>query len=242
MKKVIAILVVALCSIPVQAQWWGKGIKGNGNMTTITRSVGDYDQVNVAGFFDVKLVAGTEGTLTIEGESNLLEYLITEVKNGALKIRIQKGKTIQTSNRMGIKITVPFKDIDEVSLSGSGDVWNEDLIKATHFNTSVAGSGDVKLEVEAHAINARVSGSGDLTLVGSSRDLEASLAGSGDIHARNMKADNATARVTGSGDISVYAIKSFKARVTGSGDIDCYGNPDKQDTKVAGSGDISINK
>lgn len=241
MKKVIAICLFVLAAFPMHAQWWGKGIKGNGNMTTITRSVGEYDQVKVAGFFDVKLVAGTEGTLTIAGESNLLEYLVTEVKNGELKIRVQKGKTIRPSNRMAIIITVPFKDINGVSLSGSGDVWNEDIIKASNFSTSVAGSGDMKLELEANEVNASVAGSGDLTLVGSTRDLKASVAGSGDIHARNMKSQNATASVAGSGDVAVYAEKSLKARVSGSGDIDCFGNPDKQDTKVAGSGDISIN-
>jgi len=241
MKKVIAICLFVLVSIPMHAQWWGKGIKGNGNLTTETRSVGDYDQVNVAGFFDVKLVAGTEGKLTIEGESNLLEYLVTEVKDGALKIKVQKGKTIRPSNNKEIKITVPFKDLDAVTLSGSGDVWNEDMIKADRFKTSMSGSGDIKLEVEANTINASLAGSGDLTLTGSARTLEASLAGSGDIHARNLRADHADARVAGSGDVSVYSSKSLKARVSGSGDIDCYGNPDKQDTKVAGSGDISVN-
>lgn len=241
MKKVIAICLLVLTAIPAQAQWWGKGVKGDGNMTTITRSVGDYDQVNVGGFFDVVLVAGTEGTLTIEGESNLLEYLVTEVKNGALKIRVEKGKSLKPSRNMMIKVTVPFKDLDGVSLAGSGDVWNEDVIKTDEFKTSVAGSGDLKLRVEANSIDASLAGSGDLTLNGSTRDIEASIAGSGDIHAKNMKAQNADVRVAGSGDIAIHCSKSLKARVSGSGDIDYYGNPDKQDTKVAGSGAISMN-
>lgn len=80
MKNAITICLLALSTIPTHAQWWGKGIKGNGNKTSTTRSVGDYDQVHVAGFFDVELVAGPEGSLTIAGESNLLEYVITEVR------------------------------------------------------------------------------------------------------------------------------------------------------------------
>lgn len=241
MKKVIAICLLTLSTLPIQAQWWGKGIKGDGNMTTTTRSVGDYDQVKVSGFFDVQLVAGPEGSLTIEGESNLLEYIVTEVRDGALKIQVQKGKSLRPSNRMGIKITVPFQDISAVTLSGSGDIWNTDTITADVFTTAVAGSGDVKLNVQAQTVKASLSGSGDLTLEGSTRSVEASLAGSGDLEARNLKAQQADARVAGSGDVTVYASNSIKARVSGSGDIDCYGNPDKQDTKVAGSGDISIN-
>jgi len=241
MKKLITLSIILLAATQVQAQWWGKGIKGNGNMTTITRDVGSYDQVNVGGFFDVELVAGTEGTLTIEGESNLLEYLVTEVKGNALKIKVENGKTLKTSKRMMIKVTVPFRDLDAVTLAGSGDVVSKDVIKANNFKTSVAGSGDLILNVEASSIKSSVAGSGDLTLTGSARDLEARVAGSGDIHAGRLKADNVDAKVAGSGDVSVYASKSLKARVSGSGDIDYSGNPDKQDTKVSGSGDISRN-
>ena len=239
MKLLITLSILLLAATQLQAQWWGKGIKGNGNMTTITRDVGSYDEVNVGGFFDVELVAGDEGTLTIEGESNLLEYLVTEVRGGALKIKVENGKTLRPSKRMMIKVTVPFRDLEAVTLAGSGDVISKDVIKATNFRTSVAGSGDLILEVDASSVDSRVAGSGDLTLTGSTRDLEASVAGSGDIHAGRFKADNVDARVAGSGDISVMCSKSLKARVSGSGDIDYTGNPDKQDTKVSGSGSIS---
>ncbi len=242
MKKVITASLILMACLQMQAQWWGgKGIKGNGNMTTITRDVGSYDQVNVGGFFDVELVAGNEGTLTIEGESNLLEYIITEVKGDALKIKVEKGKSLKPSNRMMIKVTVPFRDLNEVTLAGSGDVVGKAVMKANSFNTAVAGSGDLILEVDANMVDASVAGSGDLTLTGNTRDFEASVAGSGDIHAGRLNAENVDARVAGSGDIAVNCSKSLKARVSGSGDIEYSGNPAKQDTKVSGSGDISRN-
>lgn len=238
MKQIITICLVLVTSLQVQAQWWGKGVKGNGNVTTITRSVGTYDEINVGGSFDVELVAGTEGTITIEGESNLLEYIVTEVRGNALKIKVQNNKNIRSTKK--IKITVPFQDISEVSLAGSGEMWNKDIIKATNFKTSVAGSGDLTLKVDAGSVDASVAGSGDLTLTGNSREIEASVAGSGEIHAKELKTDNAIVSVAGSGDVAVNCSKSLKARVSGSGDIEYYGNPDKQDTKVSGSGKISM--
>ncbi|WP_299215673.1 head GIN domain-containing protein [uncultured Dokdonia sp.] len=238
MKKVITICLILVTSLQVQAQWWGKGEKGNGNITTITRSVGSYDEVNVGGSFDVELVAGKEGTITIEGDSNLMEYIVTEVRGNALKIKVENNKNIRATKK--IKITVPFQDLDEVSLAGSGNMWNKDVIKTTNFRTSVAGSGDLTLKVDADSVDASVAGSGDLTLTGNSRDLDVSVAGSGEVHAKDLKADNAVVSVAGSGDISVYCSKSIRARVSGSGDIDYYGNPDKQDTKVSGSGKIKM--
>lgn len=239
MKKLITLSLVLLASTQIQAQWWGTSVKGNGELETITRNVGDYDEISVAGFFDVTLVAGNEGELTIEGESNLLEYIETEVDADRLTIKVKNKQNLKTSWGKDIKIRVPFRDVNQVSLSGSGEIMSTDVIKANNFRVSVSGSGDINLVVEASSTESRVTGSGDLVLRGSTRDHETSVTGSGDLEAGRFKADNVDAKVTGSGDIRVSCEKSIRARVTGSGDIEYVGNPTKQDTKVSGSGDIS---
>lgn len=239
MKKLITLSLVLLASTQIHAQWWGKSVKGNGELETITRNVGDYNEISVAGFFDVTLVAGNEGELTIEGESNLLEYIETEVNGERLTIKVKNKQNLKTSWGKDIKIRVPFRDLNQVSLSGSGEIMSTDVIKANNFRVSVSGSGDINLVVEASSTESRVTGSGDLILRGSTRDHETSVTGSGDLEAGRFKADNVDAKVTGSGDIRVSCEKSIRARVTGSGDIEYVGNPTKQDTKVSGSGDIS---
>lgn len=239
MKKLITLSLILLASTQINAQWWGKSVSGNGEMKTETRSVGEYDGISVSGFFNVTLVAGDEGELTLEGESNLLEYIETEVDGGTLKIKVQNKQNLKTSWGKDIKITVPFRDLDRVSLSGSGEIMSDDVIKANNFSVSVSGSGDVDLTVEANNTESRVTGSGDLVLKGSTRDHEASVTGSGDLTAGRFRAENVDAKVTGSGDIRIGCEKSIRARVTGSGDIEYIGNPTKQDTKVTGSGDIT---
>ena len=107
MKKLTTLAVVLAITVSCSAQW-GKKVKGNGNTVTIDRSTGDYDAIAVSGWFDVDLVDGKEGKLTIEGESNLLEYIVTEVKNGKLVLKIEKGINLKPSNwNGGIRITVP---------------------------------------------------------------------------------------------------------------------------------------
>ena len=236
MKQSILLIAALLSFTAAQAQW--KKIKGNGNMTTVTRSTSDYDTVKCAGSFDYILVAGTEGKITLEGESNLLEYIVTEVKNGKLVIKTQKGKNLDPSRNKTIKVTIPFKDLDKVSLSGSGDLWNEDKITSDNLEVSLSGSGDVVLDVQTKYVAGKVTGSGDLTLKGSTTDLKAGVTGSGDFHGFNLNATNTDVAVTGSGDAEVVCNGNFKARVTGSGDIEYRGNPTKEDTKVSGSGSI----
>jgi len=240
MNKSILLIVALMFATASHAQWWGsKKIKGNGNMTTETRSTGDYDGIKCAGSMDYILVAGTEGKIKLEGESNLLEHIITEIKGNDLIIKIEKGVNLSPSWNKTIKVTIPFKDINSVSLAGSGDLWNEDKINATDFDVSLAGSGDVVLNIEASSVEGSLAGSGDITLKGNTNQLMVKLSGSGDIHAFGLQSDHTDASIAGSGDIEIVSNKSLKARVTGSGDIEYKGKPSKEDTKVSGSGSIS---
>lgn len=238
MKKSILLIAVLFIATSLQAQ---KKIKGNGNMTTITRTTSDYDGISCAGSFDYILVAGTEGTIKIEGEENLLEYIITEVKGGTLIVKTREHTNISTSRSKTIKITIPFKDINSVSLAGSGDLSNEDKIISTNLKVSLAGSGDVILNIETFTTKASLAGSGDLTLKGTTNDLQAQVSGSGNIHGFDLKSINTEVTVAGSGDADVVCTGNLKARVSGSGDIRYNGNPKTEDSKVAGSGSIESN-
>ncbi|MCF6349592.1 MAG: DUF2807 domain-containing protein [Flavobacteriaceae bacterium] len=235
MKKIIILLTVLVLSTSC-AQSLSK-IKGNGNIVNKTRNVGEYNQISVAGSFHVTLVAGNEGKLEIKIADNLLEYLITDVIDGKLNIKWEKGINVNT--REGVFITIPFTDLDAVTLSGSGDIISKNTLETAVFYTGVSGSGNITLTVEATKITSRVTGSGDITLKGNTKQLETGVTGSGDYHGYNLNADYVVAKVTGSGDINVIALKEINAKITGSGDIKYKGNPELQDTKVTGSGNIT---
>lgn len=239
MKKLATLSLVVLFTFSCSAQW-GKKVKGNGKVVTIERSTGDYDAVAISGWFDVDLVDGSEGEISLKGESNLLEHIKTEVKDGKLVIKVEKGYNLKPSNwKDGIHVTVPVESLNAVSLSGSGDIVGKTTIRTGNFKTSMSGSGDITLAVEASSINASMSGSGDINLSGSTTDFDVTISGSGDIKAYDLDADNVDATVSGSADIKVTAKERLKARVSGSGDIHYKGNPEKVDTKTSGSGDIT---
>ncbi len=137
-----------LLGTSAHAQWW-KRIKGNGNTITQTRQTTNYDKVSVAGSFDVQLVRGEEGDITLKGEENLLEYIEVYVKNNVLILKVKDNINLSSSWNKTITIEVPVNEIAGVKLSGSGDISTQTTLKATDFNAAVSGSGDISLAIEA---------------------------------------------------------------------------------------------
>ena len=240
MKKLILLSVSLLLAYSASAQW-GKRVKGNGNMVTEERKLENYDAVSVSGWFDVELVSGTEGNLTLSGEENLLEHIETKVKNGRLVVKTEAGYNLQPSSwkGKGILITIPVEDIHSMVLSGSGDIKGKTKLASDHFEVVMSGSGDMDLEIESDEVDVTLSGSGDIVLKGSSDKLQVTVSGSGDVKAYELSAREVDATVSGSADIRVTATEYLRARVSGSGDIHYRGDPQKIDSKTSGSGDVS---
>ena len=234
----LILVAVVMMSQTANAQWWNGNskVKGNGEVVTKTRSIGSYDGVSLTGSFDVELVKGKEGTIKIEAESNLQEYITTEVKNGKLEISTERNVNLQTTR--SVKITVPVESIEEVSVTGSGDIYGASTLRGEEMRLAVTGSGNLKLDLEVKEIEAKVTGSGDIDLKGKTASLQCTVTGSGDFDARSLQAGRVEARVMGSGDIFVNVTDILDASIAGSGDIKYSGNPDKN-VKTAGSGRVS---
>lgn len=233
--KTITVLVFLLSTTLSCAQW--NKVKGNGDITTTTRSTGSYDGIKTAGPMDFKLVQGKEGEISIKADANLMEYIITEVKNNELIVKVEKNVGLKPSKT--IVITIPYESISSVSLSGSGDVENSGTIKADEFKVALAGSGDIKLNVDSESLDSSIAGSGDIELRGSTKNLTTKIAGSGDFEGGNLESTNVDAQISGSGSVNVVCNGELYARISGSGDVKYSGKPTKKDTKISGSGSVS---
>lgn len=127
-------------------------------MVTNTRTVSDYSSVSLRGSLDVEWVKGKEGKLVITAESNLLEYIETEVKGGDLEISIRKGINLNPSRNYQIKITVPVEEISGVALTGSGNIVSKQRLNSLNFEVDLTGSGDINLNLDVKNLNGKLTG------------------------------------------------------------------------------------
>ena len=236
MKKLTTLTVALLCITTSCAQ---KRIKGNGNVVTIERNTSDYDGVSVSGFYEVELVDGQEGNLTLKGEDNILDYIETEVKGGTLHIKSINNKTLIPSRGEGVFITIPVEEIDKIRLSGSGDFSGDKTLKTDDLDIQISGSRNIDLTIDAIEVSVMTSDSSNIRLKGDSEEFTVRSSGSSNVRAFDLETQEATFELSGSSDVETTVNESITSRVSGSGNVSYRGNPQKVDSKISGSGRVS---
>lgn len=237
MKKIILLSFLTSLSIANAQNWKSEKIKGNGVETSITRTTEPYDEISASGSFNIELVSGKEGAISITGDEKIINHIVTEVIGSNLKIYFEKNKSYSYHSKVTIK--VPFEEINAVTFTGSGEISTNDIIKGNDFEIKFTGSGNGNIKVETKNLIASISGSGDLKISGITENLEANVSGSGELTCNKLTAQNAVTKVSGSGNLKVNCTNNLKATVSGSGNIHYKSKPEIIDTKVTGSGDIT---
>lgn len=224
------------------------------------RKVDNFTKISFGFPGKLYLRQGSPQKVELEGDSDVLKEVETNVSGGRLRIG-REGKWFDWhsfNDRITVYITVP--EIEAVGVSGSGDIIGESTIRTNDLNLNVSGSGSLSLEVEATGdVGADVSGSGNVDLRGRVKSFNSDvsgsgrvavsatidgladfgISGSGKIEAKG-KADRVTARISGSGRVLAADLETnhCEVRISGSGDV-AINVSNELDANISGSGSVS---
>ena len=217
--------------------------RGSGVVVTETRPVSGVTGVDLATIGTVIIQVGNNESLRIEAEDNLIEYIETNMRGGILRI----GTTVATINLRPTKpvnFFLTVKDLEQVSISGSGDIQVPDL-ETNEFKVDIGGSGDVSMgDLNADRLEIDIGGSGKVnTARVNVPTLRVKINGSGDITLGELDADNLSLDINGSGNLRIDdgQVRDQEIDVNGSGDFRAEDLASENvDIKIGGSGDITV--
>lgn len=211
-------------------------VKGNGNISTSERDVSSFTNIRCAGSYEVELTQGESSSVKIETDENILPYIETTVNGDELQIHTKENVNIRSSDK--IKVYITTRKLESFRLSGSGNIRTTNKFTGgDHLNLDISGSGNMHFDVNTPTINSDISGSGDIYLSGETKDSKIEIAGSGNYHADDLKSENVTVKIAGSGDAWLFADSKLDINIAGIGNVYYKGNA-TVNQNIAGTGKI----
>ncbi|PKQ65435.1 hypothetical protein BZG02_00055 [Labilibaculum filiforme] len=239
MKKIIqkaSLLIVGLTFLlsgNTSAQFWGE--KGNGNIQKQDREVGSFSAISASMGLNVYVLQGDKESVTVEADENLLEYIVTEVKENELILKV--NGTIRRATKMDIYVTLV--NINEINVSSGADFESRNTLELENLDISVSSGADAKLELNAKELSCSVSSGANATLRGKADFFTGKASSGSDLQAKELIARSCRAKASSGGDVSVYASEEIEANASSGGDVSYYGNPTKVKVSDSSGGDVN---
>ena len=215
-----------------------KTIEGSGDIETETRQVSGFDSIELSHMGDVYLTQGETEGLTVRADDNLLEYIVTEVVNGTLKLGVKREAAMAILRPTEpIVFEVDFRELSGLAVSGSGS-FEASSLETEHLVMAISGSGDITIAgLVATELRTAISGSGKATLEGEARSQSIAVSGSGRYRARELLTSEGSVDVSGSGVVELNATDHLEVGISGSGTVRYLGEP-TIDEDISGSGSL----
>jgi len=236
----VSMIILFLLIMPTSCMSSPMFLPVNGNGTPIDKNfkVSDFHGVDVSSGFDVNLIQGSSEDLTITAQENLFEHITVRVEQGILRIYIERN--VMTTGPMMARIT--FKSIDNLKVSGGGDIECETPINVPKLNVNISEGGDLNTDLNTDELKCNISGGGDAEIDGNIKTYNLSLSGGGDVKS-DLNAGIIDCSISGGGDLTLSVkekVDDAHVSVSGGGNIALEMNVEKLKCSVSGGGNATL--
>jgi len=200
-----------------------------------TRSLDPFTGIGVSLSADVYYSTGNSHEIRIEGDPKDVNDLETWVDNGMLKMKFEDWRI----KRSKLTLYITSKELEKVSLSGSGKFYADETLSLEEMYLAVSGSGSVNLsKLSVEELDVKISGSGGVNISkGSAEEADVKISGSGKVKAEGFEVSEFSAAISGSGSVKITVLEELEARISGSGSVYYHGDPQINSTS-SGSGKV----
>jgi len=198
------------------------GIVGNGDVTTRTEKISDFNRLEIQGNFNIFLDQTGKAGLRIEADENLMD--IIEVNDYGNKLEIRSEVNILRARKKNIYIQ--FDELKRMELLGALEVRSDGKLRFKSLDITGGGAADVNLDLEADWLSIDMSGAGDFDLTGEAEQVDLRLSGAGGFDMIDLKTEKMFIDISGAAHARVYATKVLDVEISGAGAVRYKGDPE----------------
>lgn len=210
---------------------------GSGVVTTKNVPARGVREVNFDGHGTLILTQGSDETLTIEAEDNILSRIETDIDGDELTIGYQRHQGSTTRPTKPVIYRLTLRTVEKVALSDAAKLETAGL-KTDRLTLELRGAGEATLDgLTADRLKVTMNGAGKVRTSGMVDHQEIVINGAGAFHAPDLGSREATVNVNGAGEVIVQVSDDLDVKISGAGNVEYYGKP-TVDPDISGMGRV----
>lgn len=202
-----------------------------------TRSLQSFNAVKVSNAVEAELIKGDKNEIHIAASGIDLDRVSTAINKQVLEVKIT-GSNLGGSS---VKVTITYKDINEVSASTAAKVFVKDPLSARTVKINATTSSYIEAEVNSHALVLDAATNAKVFITGSAETLDLKAFTNAEIDGTDFDVDDANVRVNTAASANFTVNESIKGSAATAGKVYYQGDPNFVDVKTNTGGAIEGN-
>jgi hypothetical protein len=211
MNKITIAFLTGLLLLAAGCRWGG--IMGSGHITTDTRSVSDFSEIEADGGFQIEWRNGPP-SLSITTDQNLLQYITNQ--NIDHRLKLHSHGNLWPTHHINVLISSPTRS--GAKLTGAARLTAKQL---SGRSFAIESTGAARIMID-----------------GTVDELITDMTGASRLEAASLQTKTAEISSTGASHAEVAVSESLKVSITGAGKVIYSGNPPTIEKHVSGAGTI----
>lgn len=212
-------------------------VAGNNSKTEI-RNVKDFNAVKVSAGIDLYLKMGDSEEVKVVADDDIIDKVITEVKDGTLHVYMKKSSWIGWGFNGSRKVYVSVKELTKINASSGSEVKSENTLTGENLDVKVSSGSEVVIDVVYKNFSVDTSSGSEAKISGKTKTLKAEASSGSEIKANNLESKICKARASSGSEIDINVSDEIYANASSGADINYYGNPGVKDINESSGGDV----
>lgn len=202
------------------------------------RNIPSFESVIISGGIDVYFTKGQQEVVAVSASNeNSRNRIVTEVKNGVLKISYQSnGPRIRLDEKL--KVYISYTQLESITSSGACNINFAETLATEDLRVKLSGASMMSAALNITNLSLDLSGASTVKLSGNVKNLKLDCSGASDVKSYDLAVENCVASLSGASDTRLMVMNSIKVKASGASTFFYKGNPDKKDVSSSGASNV----
>jgi hypothetical protein len=229
------LFIMAMMSLLPGCDWFNSSsMESSMSITKEERALESFDELKIAGQFDVTLTKGNEHKIIIEANQDVMPCVATQVQNGELNVYVSNPNITISAP---IVVHVHYNKMNEIDIAGAV-MLKADRLHAPQLDITASGASQISASIETDRLEVEGNGTSRFDLSGAAKKQKIDISGASVYNAGDLQSSEADVSASGSAHITLHAAKKILGELSGTALVSYKGSA-KLDVKTTGAASIS---